>query len=68
MDRLDAIVLQRTAARAALDKGNIKYSQYQQIIRDLNDREESLHYQNKLRSYKMDEAKNTILKKRQLMV
>ena len=62
MHNKDNILLQKAAARAALDKGSLRYDQYQRILKKLNEVEEEINYEKKLREFKMNEAKSKILK------
>lgn len=66
MHNKDLILIQKAVARAALDKGTLPLKQYQQIIKNINNIEEEIKYENILRKYKMNEAKNKIIKKQSL--
>ncbi|WP_141432398.1 hypothetical protein [Bacillus sp. 03113] len=60
----DKVFLQKVAARTALEKGNISHEQYKLLMQRIENIEEEINYENKLRNYKMDEAKRKLLKKR----
>jgi alcohol dehydrogenase class IV len=68
MHNKDELLLQKAAARVALDKGSLRLDQYKKIINKVTEIEEQISYEKKLRDYKMDEAKNKILKNSLLSV
>jgi hypothetical protein len=58
MDPKENLYLKRTIARAALDKGTINQSQYDRIISEISQLEEEMNYEEKLKEYRINEAKD----------
>lgn len=55
--------LTKTIARASLEKGSITLEQYNSFMKKLNEEEEELKYEEKLKDYRMQEAKKQYSKK-----
>lgn len=49
--------IKKSIARVALDKGTINKSHYDRIISELSQLEEKLKYEEKLKEYRINEAK-----------
>jgi hypothetical protein len=56
------IFLQKTAARKALNHNNLSIDQYKNIIKKLEELEEIMRYEKKLKEYKISETKEKLHK------
>jgi hypothetical protein len=61
MNSKDLILLKKTAAKISLDRGGINLSEYNLIMKKIEEVEQEMEYAQKLKQYKINEAKQRII-------